>query len=83
MELTKTTINVRKPDNSTVIAYVSPHEKCWRLVHDGKNVLELFEGEGNTRCIHKMFCATEQECLDEIARLKLEYTPENITSEAK
>lgn len=77
MELSNTTINVRKPDNSEVIANVSPYEKCWRLVHDGKMVLVLFEGEGNTRCIHKMFCATtEEECLAEIEQLKLEYTPE-------
>lgn len=57
----------------------SPSVRCWRLVHDTKKVIALFESEGDTMCIHEMFCATtEKECLDEIARLKLEYKPEAI-----
>ena len=75
-KLTNTTINVDKT-GKTVLANVSPREKSWRLVHDGKKVIVLFEGEGETWCIHKMFCATtEKECIEEIKKLGLEYNPD-------
>ena len=61
----------------TMIANESPKEKCWRLVHDGKKVISLVECEGYTWTIFPLFCAeTEKECLDEIARLHLEYKPD-------
>ena len=59
-----------------LIANLSPSEKSFRLVHDGVKVLALFESEGTTGTINTLFCATtEQECLDEIERLGLKYTP--------
>ena len=61
----------------TMQANESPKEKCWRLVHDNAKVISLFEGEGFTWTIFPLFCSeTEKECLDEIARLHLEYKPD-------
>jgi len=58
---------------------VSPsNEKCWRLLHwDGK-VRDLFEAEGYTYTIDNLFCGTKAECLAEISRLGLIYTPESL-----
>ncbi len=48
---------------------------CWRLVHDGKEVLDLFESDGETSSINILFAGTENECLAEIERLGLIYNP--------
>ena len=53
------------------MATVGPGQS-WRLVHDNVEVLALFESAGITESWHFIFeAATRQECLDEIARLKL------------
>lgn len=58
-------------------AQESPPESCWRLVHVGAKVIALFESSGITWTKSNLFCATtKQECLDEIAWLKLAYVPE-------
>ena len=55
----------------------SPDEKSWRLVHDGKRVKALFESSGFTWTADTLLCTrTEEECLEEIQRLGLEYKPE-------
>ena len=47
-------------------------EKSWRLVHNGKDVLCLFESDGYTRTIYYLYQAkTIEKCLDEIDRLNL------------
>ena len=46
--------------------------KFWRLVHDGKKVLMLFEAEGETQTVSEMVCGSLEECKKEIDRLKLE-----------
>ncbi len=49
-------------------------EKSWRLIHYGREVITLFESSGDTRTMWDAFEApTEQDCLDEIQRLGLEY----------
>jgi hypothetical protein len=51
----------------------SPAENSWRLVHDSKKTIALFESSGFTWTRNTLFCAkTEQECQDEIKRLWLE-----------
>ena len=61
-----------------IIVNVSDVQKSWRLVHDGTKVTSLFESSGETLTRLTMFCATtEQECLDEIERLGLEYVVDN------
>jgi hypothetical protein len=65
-------------------AYESPSELCWRLVHDGVTVITLFKGIGYTWTRNNLFCATtEKECLDEIAKKGLKYTPEKNISAQK
>ena len=49
----------------------SPRQACYRLVHDGKNVLALFESEGVTSTKNRLFCGTKEECEAQIARLGL------------
>ncbi len=49
----------------------SPNTQCWRLVHDGKKVMALFESSGVTRTQNTLFCGTEAEVQAEIARLNL------------
>ncbi len=67
IEVTKDKISARE----------SLPENCWRLAHDGAKALALFESTGYTWTRGNLFCATtEKECLDEIARLKLDYKPE-------
>ena len=51
--------------------YLSSGKKSWRLVHDGNKVLALFESEGITGTINKLFVGTEKESKEEIKRLKL------------
>jgi hypothetical protein len=51
----------------------SPPVKCWRLVHDGRVVRDLFESSGKTWTIHTLFAATtREECETEIKRLGME-----------
>jgi hypothetical protein len=57
-------------------ANTSLPKKCWRLVYWNKKVKDLFESEGITQTINHLFCGIEQECLDKIVELKLEYNPE-------
>ena len=50
----------------------SRKENSWRLVHNGKEVLELFESEGYTETKFELFEAdSKKKCLEEIERLKL------------
>ncbi len=57
---------------------VSDPQESWRLAHDGVRVAALFQSSGETWTQLTMFCATTmQECLDEIARLGLEYVVDN------
>ena len=56
----------------------SENTNCWRLVHDGSRVIALFESTGYTTTKDNLYCATtEVECLAEIDRLGLIYTPDN------
>jgi hypothetical protein len=60
----------------SVTVNVSPHVQCWRLIHDGKKVIALFESTGITQTINVLYCATtEQEAQAEITRLKLTPLP--------
>ena len=68
------TYDVLKNELATKVN-VSPHQKCWRLVHWDGVVKDLFESGGVTYTINHLFCGTKQECLDKIKDLKLEYTP--------
>ena len=47
--------------------------KGWRLIHDGKRVIALFEGDpfSETTTRHQIFIGTEGQCRAEIKRLKL------------
>lgn len=59
----------------------SPRDICFRLVHDGVTVLTLFESTGYTWTRNNLFCATtEKECVDEIAKKGLKYTPKKDIS---
>ena len=49
----------------------SPAEDTWRLVHDGKRVLALFQSTGFTWTTNNLFCGSEKECSDVIDQLKL------------
>ena len=50
---------------------------CWRLVHDGTQVVQLFESDGITETPINLFIAeTEAECQAEIDRLGLTPLPE-------
>ena len=59
----------------TIDVNVSPHQKCWRLVHWDGVVKDLFESEGVTHTINHLFVGTEQECLSKIKELGLKYMP--------
>ena len=49
-------------------------EMCWRLVHDGEKVIQLFETSGTTYSKNTIFVAsTIEECETEIYSLNLEY----------
>lgn len=55
---------------------ISKPEKSWRLVHDGVNVLDLFESTGETSTINNLFCAPNRKAaLAEIKRLGLRIAP--------
>ena len=48
--------------------------KDWRLVHDGKKVIDLFKGQGITYTLEKCVeFKTETEALKEVERLGLTY----------
>lgn len=49
----------------------SPKDKSWRLVHDGKKVLMLFESDGETHTAYELFCGDLEDCRKEIEKLKL------------
>ena len=51
---------------------VSSPAKSWRLVYWAGRVRDLFESEGRTWTINNLFCGTEDDCLKEIERLKIE-----------
>ena len=55
----------------------SPSKECWRMVHNGKQVITApFLGQGTTGTRWTLFCAdTEEECNDAIKRLGLESLP--------
>jgi len=62
-----------------VTIYTSPTKKCWRLVHDGAKVIELFETSGQTGTINTLFCSTnKEECDAEINRLGLKPKPAEV-----
>lgn len=54
---------------------ISPAEPCWRLVHDGTNIIaDPFEvtTHATTMTKYPLFCAdTKEECAAEITRLNL------------
>lgn len=51
-------------------------DMCWRLVHDGSKVINLFESSGITHSMNTIFLAnTIEECETEIYSLNLEYNP--------
>lgn len=50
-----------------------------RLVHDGSQVIALFESDGITWTKNAMFCGTLAECDAEIAARKLKPLPDNET----
>lgn len=55
---------------------VVPPGRCWRLVHDGSQIIQFFESKGTTESIHTIFtAATQAECETEIARLGLTPIP--------
>lgn len=70
MEITEYDLNgvtIKKTDRSM----------CWRLIHDGTQVIELFESGGITETPVNLFiAATEAECQAEIDRLGLTPLPE-------
>lgn len=54
----------------------SSSDFCWRLIHDGRRVISLFQDSGITQSMHTIFLAdTEEECQTEIYSLNLEYNP--------
>ena len=57
----------------------SPAKLCYRLVHDGKNVFAKFESDGITSTINNLFCGTEEEVVEEIKRLGLNWVPVDET----
>lgn len=49
----------------------------WRLIHDGTDVIALFEATGITETLSNMFiAATKDECLAKIDELELIYIEE-------
>lgn len=63
-----------------IVANVSMPEISWRLVHDGRKVLALFEATGETWTVNNLVCfASQEEALTEIAKLGLDYKPEVIS----
>ena len=62
---------------------VSPRQKCWRLAHDGVQVIAKFETSGETWTIGSLFCATEEKEIDEeVKRLGLKELPADVSKGA-
>ena len=75
---TKPTVNSKTSEVTFKVNEVGP-KKSWRLVHDGKRVVTLFESDGYTTSAYQIFEAkTEEGCLKEVARIHLAYEPEVI-----
>lgn len=67
-------------DDEEIEINTSPSIDCWRLVHDGTNVTDLFKSGGETWTINNLFCAeTKQGCLDYATQngLSMEMVDEN------
>ena len=62
---------IKEKINGIKINSTSTPEKCWRLIHDGKTVIDLFEAEGITSNGNLRFAGTKKECDTEIKRLTL------------
>jgi len=60
---TKKNLNIRKATGET-----------WRLIHDGRRVISLIEGDAFTETVtpHIIYIGTGSECRDEISRLGLD-----------
>ena len=57
---------------SSIERKISPRFKCWRLIYDDNNVLELSELDGVTETIWNLECwDTEEECVERILQLGL------------
>lgn len=64
-------------DGKTKLVNQSTSVMCFRLVHDGKKVLSLFEANGVTYTINFLYCATtNEEIQTEITSLQLIPLPE-------
>jgi len=71
-------IDSKKKEITFSVNKVGP-KTSWRLVHDGKRVVTLFESDGYTTSAYQIFEAeTEAKCLAEIKRLNLLYEAEVI-----
>ena len=66
----------------TFTAHLSEKKKSWRLVHDGRDTLALFESNGETGTIKTLFVGTQKQCLAEMKRLKLKALPSEEGLEA-
>ena len=56
------------------------NEMSWRLVHDDKKVIQLFQSDGYTKSIYNIFLANSKEvCLTEIYRLNLIYEVSEVS----
>lgn len=59
-------------DQQDITIYETSKEQSWRLVHDGVNLVALFESEGITGTKNTLFeAATRDECVAEAQRLGL------------
>lgn len=61
------------PDTPTI--NTCPASDCWRLVHDGTNVIALFHSTGKTSTINNLFTGTQDECNAQITALGLTVPP--------
>jgi hypothetical protein len=60
-------------NGETVPIWQTSAEQSWRLVHDGVNLLAIFESDGITKTRNTIFeAATRDECVAEIERLSLQ-----------
>lgn len=60
-------------DKEEITIFETSKGQSWRLVHDGKKVIALFESEGITGTRNALFeGATKADCLAEIAKLGLQ-----------
>lgn len=51
------------------------NEGAWHLIHNGSRVLSLVESNSFTSTQATLFVGTREECIAEIDRLNLLYTP--------